>query len=46
MVKNGMRFEKSCGAVVYTRIDDKIIYLLIREKNGFWVFPKGQMEKT
>lgn len=44
MVKNRMRFEKSCGAVVYTRIDDKIKYMLIREKNGFWVFPKGHME--
>lgn len=37
-------YEKSCGAVVYTRIHGKIKYLLIRQENGVVGFPKGHME--
>ena len=38
-----MRTEKSCGAVVFRTIEDK---LLIRHVNGgHWAFPKGHVEK-
>ncbi len=36
--------EKSCGAIVYTASESCIAYLLVQEKSGFWVFPKGHME--
>ncbi len=39
-----MKQEKSCGAVVFTREGSQILYLLIRNKNGSWGFPKGHME--
>ncbi len=39
-----MKQEKSCGAVVFTRENGQILYLLIRNKNGSWGFPKGHME--
>ena len=40
-----MDVEKSCGAVVYTRADDTIQYVLIQSLEGYWGFPKGHMEK-
>lgn len=39
-----LRYEKSCGAVVYCRKDNGIQYLLACERSGYWVFPKGHME--
>ena len=39
-----LRYEKSCGAVVYCRKDNGIQYLLACEHGGYWVFPKGHME--
>lgn len=39
------QYEKSCGAVVYSKNDGKIKYLLVCERSGFWVFPKGHMEE-
>ena len=43
-----MRYEKSCGAVVFKREDDKILYLIVLNKKGTsignWGFPKGHME--
>ena len=39
-----MKYEKSCGAVVYTKIAGMIKYVLIRQTNGSWGFPKGHME--
>ena len=39
-----LRYEKSCGAVVYCRKDNDIKYLLACERSGYWVFPKGHME--
>ncbi|MBR6791208.1 MAG: NUDIX domain-containing protein [Oscillospiraceae bacterium] len=38
------KYERSCGAVVYCRQDHDIKYLLVCERSGFWVFPKGHME--
>lgn len=40
-----LRYEKSCGAVVYCQEENDIKYLLVCERSGFWVFPKGHMEE-
>lgn len=39
-----MEYEVSCGAVVYTRIDNKIMYVIIKSLEGYYGFPKGHME--
>ena len=39
-----MLFQKSCGAVVFTRQDNEILYVIIRQTNGDYGFPKGHME--
>lgn len=39
-----MQYEKSCGAVVFTRIDGKIRYVLAQNLEGYYGFPKGHME--
>ena len=39
-----MTTEKSCGAVVFTRNNGRILYLLIRNLEGFYGFPKGHTE--
>ena len=39
-----MTYEKSCGAVVYTRAGDTVKYVLVQSLEGFWGFPKGHME--
>ncbi len=43
-----MRYEKSCGAVVFKREDDKILYLIVQNRKGSsignWGFPKGHTE--
>ena len=39
-----LRFEKSCGAVVYCQEDEEIKYVLVCEHGGYWVFPKGHVE--
>ncbi len=36
--------EKSCGAVVFTKENGQIKYVIIRSKEGFYGFPKGHME--
>lgn len=40
-----MVYEKSCGAVVFTRINNEIKYLLIRNLTGIYGFPKGHVEQ-
>lgn len=41
-----MRFEKSCGGIIYYNKEGKKEYLLIKHLNGeHWSFPKGHMEK-
>ena len=37
--------EKSAGAVVYTVVDERIKYLLIKSQNGDIGFPKGHIEQ-
>ena len=39
-----MKYEKSCGAVVFTSVEGKNKYLLIANLEGIWGFPKGHME--
>ena len=40
-----MIYEKSCGAVVFTRINNEIKYLLVRNLAGQYGFPKGHVER-
>ena len=42
---NTMKYEKSCGAVVYTKTKGTIKYVLIQSLGGAWGFPKGHMER-
>lgn len=39
-----MQYEKSCGAVVFTRVDGEICYVLAQNLEGYYGFPKGHME--
>lgn len=39
-----MQVEKSCGAVVFTRADGEIRYVLAQNLEGYYGFPKGHME--
>lgn len=39
-----MRYETSCGFVVYRNVQGQRQYLLIRSTNGEYGFPKGHME--
>ena len=39
-----MNYEYSCGAVVFTREDGRIRYVIIRSLEGIYGFPKGHME--
>lgn len=40
------RLEKSCGAVVFTRVNGEIKYVLVQSKERIYGFPKGHMEGT
>lgn len=41
-----MKFEKSCGAVIYREHNDEIQYLIISHQGDeHWCFPKGHEEK-
>lgn len=39
-----MKYEKSCGAVVYTKINNEVKFVLVRQLKGFYGFPKGHVE--
>lgn len=39
-----MNKEKSCGAVVFTRVDGAIRYVLVEQRSGKHCFPKGHVE--
>lgn len=39
-----MIYEKSCGAVIFTRVRGEIRYVIIQSLEGFYGFPKGHME--
>ena len=36
--------EKSCGAIVFTKDNDEIRYVIIQFKEGIFGFPKGHVE--
>ncbi len=41
-----MKWEKSCGAVVFRKAEGGLEVLLIQHKNGgHWAFPKGHVER-
>ena len=40
-----MKYEKSCGAVVFTREGGEIKYLVIKSLTGIYGFPKGHVEQ-
>ena len=39
-----MNWEKSCGAVVFTRARGEILFVIVQEQAGAYSFPKGHME--
>jgi len=40
-----MKFEKSCGVVIYRRMGEELEFLSISNRNdGHWGFPKGHVE--
>ena len=39
-----MNWEKSCGAIVYTRRDGQLLFVIVQEMAGAYSFPKGHME--
>lgn len=39
-----MNREYSCGAVVFTRSNEHILFVVVQEKAGAYSFPKGHME--
>lgn len=42
-----MRYEKSCGAVVFRKINNIIEYLILKSigPDSYWGFPKGHVER-
>jgi bis(5'-nucleosidyl)-tetraphosphatase len=39
--------EKSCGAVVYTKNKERLLYLILKSvAHNHWSFPKGHVEGT
>ena len=38
--------EKSCGAIIYRKENDKFKFLLVYQSNGHYSFPKGHMEEN
>lgn len=43
-MEGGYTMEHSCGAVVFTRTEGEIRYVIARMGNGYHGFPKGHME--
>lgn len=39
-----MQYEKSCGAVVFTRANGELRYVLAQNLEGYYGFPKGHVE--
>lgn len=39
-----MNWEYSCGAIVFTRQNGQILYVIVQEQGGAYSFPKGHME--
>jgi len=41
-----MKYEKSCGAIVYKKEKKEIFILLVQMNRGHWSFPKGHMKRS
>ena len=41
-----MKKEKSCGAVVVKKENDELKFLIIRQHDNCWGFPKGHVEEN
>lgn len=41
-----MKYEKSCGAIIYRKEDLKLFYLVLDHVAGHWSFPKGHIENN
>lgn len=41
-----MKKEKSCGAIIYKKENNRLLFLLIQQKAGHFGFPKGHVEKN
>lgn len=41
-----MKYEKSCGAIIFRRPYDAYEFLIIQHRSGHWGFPKGHVEPT
>jgi phenylpyruvate tautomerase PptA (4-oxalocrotonate tautomerase family) len=41
-----MKYEKSCGAVVFKKDHNEIFILLVEMNKGHWYFPKGHMKRN
>ena len=39
-----MKYEKSCGAVLFTRRNGNIQYVIVKSRSGGYGFPKGHTE--
>ncbi len=39
-----MKYEISCGAVVFTCKNDEVLYVIVKSSEGYYGFPKGHME--
>ncbi|MBR6525589.1 MAG: NUDIX domain-containing protein [Clostridia bacterium] len=39
-----MNWEYSCGAVVFTKKDGQLLFVIVQEQAGAYSFPKGHME--
>ena len=44
--KLSCRYEKSCGGILYTVMGGVRYYLLVRNRSGYYGFPKGHVENT
>ena len=40
-----LSFEKSVGCVVYRKVENETLFLLLQYRSWQWDFPKGHMEK-
>jgi 8-oxo-dGTP pyrophosphatase MutT (NUDIX family) len=39
-----MNWEYSCGAIVFTRKNGQLLFVIVQEQAGAYSFPKGHME--
>ncbi len=39
-----MAYEKSCGSVLYRKLDELRVLVIKQARNGNWSFPKGHVE--